>query len=100
MSNTSSYHVYIVECSDGSYYTGIARDVALRIRQHNGLVVGGGKYTRSRRPVLLVYTEKCHSKSEALKREYEVKNLSREKKKHLIQGISDNVLIVGTKNIC
>lgn len=84
MPKTSPYHVYIIECSDGSYYTGIARDVVLRIRQHNGLVLGGGKYTRSRRPVLLVYSEKCNSKSEALKRECEIKSLSREQKKHLI----------------
>ncbi len=61
--------------------------------RHNGLMWGGGKYTRSRRPVFLVYFEKSNSKSDALKREYQIKSLTREQKKSLVSTISKEDLI-------
>ena len=75
--------MYIVRCSDGTLYTGIARDVRRRITEHNS-ADGGSRYTRSRRPVELVYSERLSSRSEALKREYAVKRLPRAKKEMLL----------------
>jgi putative endonuclease len=68
------YHVYIVRCNDGSFYTGITNNLERRLLQHNGLAWGGAKYTRAKRPVELVYVEKYPSRKEAAKREYEIKH--------------------------
>lgn len=62
------YYTYIVECSDGSYYTGKTTDLDRRIKEHNGLKKGGAIYTRSRRPVLLRYFEEFTTNSDASKR--------------------------------
>ena len=75
--------VYIAQCADSSYYTGISTDVAARIRQHN--LGNGAKYTRGRGPIELVYSEQLQNHSEALKRECELKRLRREEKIALIQ---------------
>ena len=72
------HFVYIVQCKDHSLYTGYARDVEALIKQHN--LGKGAKYTKARRPVVLVYQEMYDTKSEALKREYEIKQLSRKQK--------------------
>lgn len=80
-----SWYVYIVECSDGSLYTGISDDVEKRVLVHNA--GKGAKYTRGRRPVKLVYFEGCATKSEALKREMVIKKLRREKKNELITRV-------------
>lgn len=77
------YHVYIVECSDGSYYTGITTDVERRVLEHN-FSFKSAKYTRSRRPVKLVYSKVVGNRSEASKEEYRIKKLSRSKKTDLI----------------
>ncbi|CAM4293777.1 GIY-YIG nuclease family protein [Lacicoccus alkaliphilus] len=78
------YHVYIVECKDGSLYTGYARDVASRIEKHNlGM---GAKYTRNRRPVTLKYQEPFDTMSKAMKREIQIKKLTRPEKLKLIEG--------------
>jgi len=77
------WYVYIVHCSDGTLYTGIAKDLKRRMAEHNS-EDGGAKYTRSRRPVKLVYSEKTESKSDALRREHQVKRMSRIKKSELI----------------
>jgi len=77
-----TYYVYMVRCSDGTLYTGTARDVEARVATHNR--GQGAKYTRARRPVELVYREKCPDKSTALKREYQLKQLPRAKKLVLI----------------
>jgi len=77
------WHVYIVECSDESLYTGIARDVEARVAQHNA--GEGARYTRTRRPVELVYSESADDRSAALRREYEIKQLSRAGKRELIR---------------
>ncbi len=74
-----TYFVYMLMCSDGTLYTGITDDVAQRLVAHNSMSTGA-KYTRGRRPVTLVYTEKCEDKSSALKREYVLKQLTRAQK--------------------
>ena len=73
------YHVYIVKCSDNTYYTGIAKDIQKRLNEHNHSNKGA-KYTKARRPVELVYKEFCEDRSSASKREYAIKKLSREEK--------------------
>ncbi len=80
-----SYYVYILLCSDNTLYTGIAKDVHKRLQEHNESEKGA-KYTRVRRPVKLVYTEKSENRSSASKREYVIKKLSRERKLALINA--------------
>ena len=81
---TKSYYVYIVECSDGSLYTGYTTNVDRRLNEHNYSFSKGSKYTRSRRPVRLVYTETFSDLSSALKREHAIKKLSRKQKQQMI----------------
>ena len=76
------HYIYIVRCKDGSLYTGYAKDIEQRMAKHNS--GQGAKYTKIRRPVELVYQEMFNTKSEALKREYEIKTFTREKKLQLI----------------
>ena len=80
----SSWQVYILECSDGSLYTGIAIDLSRRLKQHNGELVGGPKYTRGRRPVKLRWSDIAADRSAALQREAAIKKLSRGEKLRLI----------------
>lgn len=82
------WQVYIVRCADSTLYTGVAVDVARRVAQHNGAGKTGARYTRSRRPVKLVYAEKAANRSAACKREYRIKQLSRCDKLALIVGAS------------
>ena len=79
------YYLYIVQCSDNTLYTGITTDVKRRVLGHN-TSKKGAKYTKLRRPVTLVYTEKSGNRSEASKREYVVKKLSRTQKLELINA--------------
>lgn len=77
-------HVYIVKCSDGSYYTGSSKNIEKRIVEHNlGL---GGDYTRLRRPVKLVYSEGFENYMDAFNAERRIKKWSRKKKEALING--------------
>ena len=77
------YYVYILECEDGSLYTGITTDVERRFAEH---VRGeGGRYTRAKKAKRVVYTEKHSDRSAALKREAEIKTRSREEKLRIIQ---------------
>ena len=80
----NDWFVYIVRCADDSLYTGITKDVDRRIQEHNEGDKLAAKYTRARRPVVLVYQETCESRSAATKREIEIKLLSRTEKKHLL----------------
>ena len=80
-----TYSVYLVRCADRSLYCGIARDVAARVAQHNESP-RGARYTRTRRPVGLVYSAPCGSRSDALKREHAIKKLSRAAKQQLIDA--------------
>ncbi|WP_294154209.1 GIY-YIG nuclease family protein [uncultured Clostridium sp.] len=75
-------YVYIVECSDGTLYTGWTNNLERRVKQHsNG---SGAKYTRGRGPVKLVYYEEYDEKTDAMKREYEIKRYSRKDKLKMI----------------
>lgn len=80
----STFYTYIIECSDGTFYIGKTTDLTRRIRQHNGEIVGGAKYTRGRRPVKLLYSQKFNTLSEALKNEFYLKSLSRNEKEKII----------------
>lgn len=80
-----TYYVYMVECANGTFYTGISTDVERRVRQHNGELAGGAKYTQGRRPVTLVYVEKCPTRALALQREYYLKRLQRTAKEELVR---------------
>ncbi|MDO4859828.1 MAG: GIY-YIG nuclease family protein [Bacillota bacterium] len=81
-SDNNKNYVYIVECCDGSLYTGWTTDVEKRVEAHNS--GKGAKYTRSRRPVKLVYTEELPTKEDALSREAAIKKLTPVKKRQLI----------------
>ena len=81
MANT--WKLYILRCGDGSLYTGITTDVPKRLEAHRS--GKGAKYTRGRSPMELVYEEECGDHSAALKRELEIKALSREEKLNLIK---------------
>ena len=83
MDTNEKNYVYIVQCRDGSLYTGWTTDVKKRVATHNAGT--GAKYTKSRRPVTLVYFEALESKSEALKREAAIKKLSHLEKLELIK---------------
>lgn len=76
--------VYIVQCADATYYIGTAREVAERVAVHNA--GRGAKYTRARLPVVVVYQEGPFGVSRALKREYQLKQLTRPQKQALIRG--------------
>lgn len=77
------WFVYMVECVDGTIYTGCTTDVTRRLREHNGSA-RGAKYTRSRRPVTLRWFRTCQSRSEALRVELQIKALPRAEKLALI----------------
>lgn len=79
------YYVYLLRCRDGSLYCGYTTDPQKRTAAHN--CGKGAKYTKSRLPVMLVYTEEYATKSEALKRECAIKKLTREQKLALIESI-------------
>jgi putative endonuclease len=80
------WFVYIVRCADDSLYTGIAKDVARRVGEHNATGRLGANYTRARRPVALVYTEAVESRSAAARREHEIKQMTRLGKDELLKA--------------
>lgn len=82
----ASWFVYVVSCRDGSLYTGISTDVEARILRHND--GRGARYTRTRRPVQLLYVERKRNRSNALRREAAIKSLSREQKMDLVGGLA------------
>ena len=77
-----TYYTYVVKCSDGSLYTGYTNDLEKRISVHNE--GKGARYTRSRRPVELVYYEEYPTKEEAMSREWHIKQLTRAEKEKII----------------
>jgi putative endonuclease len=81
------WHLYILECGDGTLYTGVTTDIARRVKEHQE--GKGARYTRTHGPVSLVHEEKCGSRSQALSRECAVKSLPRRKKAELILGRTD-----------
>ncbi|AKA71092.1 GIY-YIG nuclease family protein [Clostridium scatologenes] len=78
-------YVYILQCIDGTLYTGYTNDLNRRIQVHNS--GKGAKYTRGRLPVKLVYSEEFNTKNEALKREYAIKLMKRKRKLELINSM-------------
>ncbi len=82
----AGWYVYLLRCRDGSFYTGVARDLERRLRQHNGELVGGARYTRGRRPVELAWSEPCDDRAAAQSREAQVRKLSRAAKLRLVAG--------------
>ena len=79
----NNWKLYILRCGDGTLYTGITTDVQSRLEAHRS--GKGAKYTRGRAPLELVYTEDCGTKGQALKRDLEIKALSRPEKRKLIE---------------
>jgi putative endonuclease len=79
-----AFSLYIVECADGTYYTGIATDVQRRLLEHNGTKPKGARYTSARRPVALVYEAEFATRSEASKEEARIKRLTRQHKHEMI----------------
>ncbi len=82
------WFLYILECCDGSFYTGVTNDIDRRLRKHQEGTAS--HYTRTRRPVVLVYREECGTRSQSLARECAVKSLSRRRKEELISGWKPN----------
>jgi putative endonuclease len=78
----AAWSLYILKCGDGSFYTGVTNDIERRFRAHQE--GKASRFTRTRRPVELVYTEACGSRSQALSRECAVKSLPRPKKEALV----------------
>ena len=87
----NSWHVYLLACADGTLYCGVTNDLKKRVMVHNAGT--GAKYTRARRPVVLVWSARSSSKSMALKKEYAVKRLPAAEKKRLaaVDGLDDSV---------
>jgi len=81
---TDHWYAYIVCCADNTLYTGVTTDIQRRIVEHNHDNKLGARYTRSRRPVHLVYSEEVSSRAEACAREHAIKKLSRVNKEKLI----------------
>jgi putative endonuclease len=78
------HHVYVLECADGTFYTGYTTDLKRRVAEHDA--GEGAKYTRGRTPVELRHHETFESRSAAMSREYEIKQLTRRQKERLVDG--------------
>ncbi|MBI4434431.1 GIY-YIG nuclease family protein [Candidatus Uhrbacteria bacterium] len=87
--------LYILQCADGSFYVGIAQDVAERVKRHNS--GDGAEHTRAHRPVVLVHTESYATYIEARRREIQVKKWGRRKKGELIRGVKESLTSVRDK---
>jgi len=83
MTTAKTFYFYIVRCADDSLYSGITTDLKRRVGEHNSHKLGA-KYTRSKQPVTLVYKEKFSSKSTAMRREWEVKKMTKKEKESLL----------------
>lgn len=82
-----SYYVYIIECEDGSFYTGQTNDIDRRMNEHRNGV--GARYTKHRRPITLRYVEEVDTRDDALDREQQIKNKSHDGKAALCQLPAD-----------
>ena len=81
------WYMYVVLCFDNSFYCGITTNLVKRLKQHNGVIKGGAKYTRSRRPCKYIYKEAAQNRSDALKKEAAFKKLNRKQKEKYINFI-------------
>lgn len=84
--SNKQWYLYVVHCADGSLYTGVTTDLSRRVKEHNDDNKRGAKYTRSRRPVKLVFWEHHSSRSAAQSAEYSFKKLSKKKKNDIISS--------------
>jgi putative endonuclease len=89
---SNPFYVYIVSCSDGSFYTGYTDNLEVRLKEHNGLRSGGARYTRSHRPVSLVYSEPFQKRTAAQRREREIKKMSHKEKEIISNNNINNNL--------
>ena len=87
------WYMYVVLCFDNTLYCGITTSLEKRLKQHNGTLKGGAKYTRGRRPCKYIHKEKALSRSDALKKEYKFKKLSKKKKLEYIDYFLSSGLI-------
>lgn len=83
LNTPSVWFVYIVRCADGTLYTGITTDVAKRLRQHNGEIAGGAKYTKGRGPCVLAWKMKMIDQRDAASLEYRIKQMPRLQKEYI-----------------
>ena len=83
-SGEKEWQVYLLQCSDDTLYSGVTTDLDRRLRQHNGEIVGGARYTQGRRPVAVMWSVSCDSRSDAQQREAALRRLSRQQKWDLI----------------
>ena len=81
----TTWTVYMVRCADDTLYTGIAKDAARRVEEHNSNDLLGSRYTRARRPVVLVYEDVVATRSDALKHEYRIKQMTKKEKEKLVK---------------
>ncbi len=83
MTTAKIFYFYIVRCADDSLYSGVTTDLKRRVGEHNSKNLGA-KYTRSKQPVELVYNEKFSNKSSALKREWQIKKMTKKEKESVL----------------
>ncbi len=83
----TDWYVYLAKCADDTLYTGITNNLERRMKQHNGKLQGGARYTSGRRPVVLAWYEKVFSRSQAQKRELEIRSLSKAEKIRLSRKV-------------
>lgn len=91
MTETRKFFVYIVKCSDGTYYTGFTHDVASRVHRHNA--GKGAKYTRARLPVELLYSKQFETYLQAVREEARIKRLTRRQKEEIVNSMVEGLLI-------
>lgn len=89
MTETDQWQVYLLQCADGSYYCGVTKDICRRLRQHNGKIAGGARYTASRRPVCLLASAPAASRSEAQRLERKVKKTPRRHKLGVLRQLGE-----------
>jgi len=94
-SSTQTWFVYMLHCADGTLYTGVSTDVERRVGEHNAGAPMGARYTRARRPVILVYVETAATRSDAQRREREIKGKNRAWKLGLIAAAGVGVCHAG-----
>ena len=90
MSANNEWIVYVLRCKGGTLYTGITTNIDRRVNEHNMSSLGA-KYTRSRRPVALVYSEPAQDRSSASKREYQIKQMTKKQKERMIEDHATKV---------
>ena len=88
MARCSNWYVYLLRCTDNSLYTGVTTDIERRVHQHNHCNKKGAKYTRVRRPVVLVYQENALDRKTACQREYQLKQLTKAEKEQLVSSFN------------